>query len=81
MRLINSSLSRTEESEDEYAGNVFWIPNPIGKLYRTRIIRDKKSRLAVLYTELHLFDGLMFKTSFGDCNNLYRRSFGQNMMS
>jgi len=72
------SITPVKNLEDEYAGNVFSdIPNPMGKLYRNKDNQDKKSRLVGnLYAELHLFDGLMFKTSFGvDYNNLYRRSF------
>ena len=72
------SITPVKNLEDEYAGNVFSdIPNPMGKLYRNKYNQDKKSRfVGNLYAELHLFDGLMFKTSFGvDYNNLYRRSF------
>ena len=72
------SITPVKNLEDEYAGNVFSdIPNPMGKLYRNKDNQDKKSRLVGnLYAELHLFDGLMFKTSFGvDYNNLYRCSF------
>ena len=72
------SITPVKNLEDEYAGNVFSdIPNPMGKLHRNKDNKDKKSRLVGnLYAELHLFDGFMFKTSFGaDYNNLYRRSF------
>lgn len=72
------SITPVKDLEDNYAGNVFSdIPNPMGKLYRNKDNKDKKSRLVGnVFAELSLFEGLMFKTSFGiDYNNNYSRFF------
>lgn len=72
------SIIPVKDLDGNYAGNVFSdIPNPMGKLWRNKDNRSKKSRLVGnVYAELRLFDGLALKTSFGaDYNNRYNRSF------
>lgn len=72
------SITPIYNLDDKFAGNVFSdIPNPMGKLYRNKDNKSKKSRLVGnLYAELHLLDGLILKTSFGaDYINNYSRSF------
>lgn len=72
------SITPIYNLDDKFAGNVFSdIPNPMGKLYRNKDNKSKKSRLVGnVYAELHILDGLVFKTSFGaDYINNYSRSF------
>lgn len=72
------SITPVKDLDGNYAGNVFSdIPNPMGKLYRNKDNKDKKSRLVGnIFAELSLFDGLTLKTSFGvDYNNNYSRFF------
>lgn len=72
------SITPIYDLDNQFAGNVFSdIPNPMGKLYRNKDNKNKKSRLVGnIYAELHLLDGLMLKSSFGaDYINQYRRSF------
>lgn len=72
------SITPIYNLDDKFAGNVFSdIPNPMGKLYRNKDNKSKKNRLVGnVYAELHILDGLVFKTSFGaDYINNYSRSF------
>lgn len=72
------SVTPVYDLDEKFAGNVFSdIQNPMGKLYRNKDNKSKKSRLVGnLYAELHLLEGLVLKTSFGvDYINNYKREF------
>lgn len=72
------SITPVYDLDGKYAGNPFSdIENPMGKLYRNKDNKNKVSRLVGnIYAELHLWEGLVFKTTFGaDYVNKYNRTF------